>query len=189
MSGGEGGCLGARRSLAGVMLQPMGVKVPIHPLHILSQATAARQHQGQEAGGHGCTVTIEKGGGRNGKLLMVPQPAGTPSSAPGTGMPTELRAECSTVVGKRLAGVEQFRVCCASITPARDEYIVRDEYIARLFFCFFFFLLLFFPHWRRAETCLLISCRAGKPISQPALPAASNPIRCPLVGFGGAGRE
>lgn len=121
----------------------MGVKVPIHPLHILSQATAARQHQGQEAGGHGCTVTIEKGGGRNGKLLMVPQPAGTPSSAPGTGMPTELRAECSTVVGKRLAGVEQFRVCCASITPARDEYIVRDEYIARLFFCFFYYY--FFP--------------------------------------------
>lgn len=133
----------------------MGVKVPIHPLHILSQATAARQHQGQEAGGHGCTVTIEKGGGRNWKLLMVPQPAGMLSSAPRTGMPTELRAECSTVVGKRLAGVEQFRVCCASITPARDEYIVRDEYIARLFFCFFF-LLLFFPPWRRAETCVLV---------------------------------
>lgn len=60
------------------------------------------------------------------------------------GAPRSLQSRAGLAV-THLAGAEQFGVCCASVTPAGDEYV------ARLFLLFFFF-----PPWRRAAVRVLV---------------------------------
>lgn len=61
------------------------------------------------------------------------------------GAPRSLQSRARLAV-THLAGAEQFGVCCASVTPAGDEYVAS----------FFFLLLFFFPPWRRAAVRVLV---------------------------------
>lgn len=78
-----------------------------------------------------------------GDTVRVLWDRGRQGSSRGTPRSLQSRAR---LVARRLAGAEQFGVCCASVTPAGDEYV------ARVFFIFLFFS----PPWRRAAARVLV---------------------------------